>query len=262
MENESKIRIIPKRQGVFFYSKNENDMGVLEITEEQSNDLLSGNLMFNETLDGLVPYAETEERTAFLEKMGKGRERANKMFALKTQLALLDQKSQENADGYYTQPEWDKIRAVRIWLRERIKKLANESYASNIPQTLQTLSANAFVNDPPALLDMPAVAFDELVVDGNYTAGHVGLWNGVKYLCRQNVLLQAHQPPDMANGAMLAIWQPFQDKGKHPWLYGEYVERGFQRQDPLDNEWYVLNADNAGANIYPPSQVPAIWKKV
>jgi len=259
-QQEPKIRIIPKRQGVFFYAKNEDDAGVLEVTVEELKDLISGRLMFNETLDGLIPYTETEERNAFFEKARQREERAGKIAAVKNQLDACDLKAQENADGYYTSTEWDKIRAVRVWLRERIKKLKNTDYVSAIPPALETLSLNAFINAPEALLEIPAVAFEEWTVGTTYQKGAVVFFNGVKWLCMTAVTAMAHQPPDMPDGAMLAVYKPHRDAGRYPWLYGEFVLKGYQRSE--NEVWYECIQADAGANVYSPSQVPAVWKKL
>lgn len=46
-----------------------------------------------------------------------------------------------------------------------------------------------------------------------------------------------------------------------PWLYGEAVEIGDRRRDETNNLLYEVFA-SAGDNLYPPSQVPAVWKRV
>lgn len=81
-------------------------------------------------------------------------------------------------------------------------------------------------------------------------------YNGVKYLVMNAVTAQAHYPPDMENGAMLAVYKPYQRPYDCDWMYGEYCEVGYTRRD--GGVLYRAIQD-PGANIYAPSQVPAIW---
>lgn len=63
---------------------------------------------------------------------------------------------------------------------------------------------------------------------------------------------RATAPPDVAN--------------KHPelydpWVYGKYVKIGDRFRDEYDGILYEVYA-SAGDNLYPPHQVPAVWKRV
>ena len=47
----------------------------------------------------------------------------------------------------------------------------------------------------------------------------------------------------------------------NPWVYGEKVKIGDRRRDEINGLLYeVYNA--VGDNLYPPHEVPAIWKRV
>ena len=69
---------------------------------------------------------------------------------------------------------------------------------------------------------------------------------------------QAHQPPD--GEGLLALYRPLRSlEGVYRWLYGEAVEIGTRRMDPADGLVYEVIAP-AGANIWEPHTVPAIWR--
>lgn len=46
-----------------------------------------------------------------------------------------------------------------------------------------------------------------------------------------------------------------------PWVYGEAVEIGDRRRDTENGLLYEVYAP-AGDNLYPPHQVPAVWKRL
>ena len=46
-----------------------------------------------------------------------------------------------------------------------------------------------------------------------------------------------------------------------PWKYGEAVEIGARRRDAFDGKVYEVHSA-AGDNLYPPHEVPAVWRKV
>lgn len=109
------------------------------------------------------------------------------------------------------------------------------------------------------ILDMPTGCCEPWVVGETYTAGLLRAYEGVKYLVMQNVTAAEHQPPNIPNGAMLAIYKPYQGREGYNWIFGEYCETGFTRYD--NGVLYRAKSD-PGANIYSPSQVPAVWEKV
>lgn len=47
----------------------------------------------------------------------------------------------------------------------------------------------------------------------------------------------------------------------NPWVYGEAVEIGDRRRDETNGLLYEVYSA-AGDNLYPPYQVPAVWKRV
>ncbi len=47
----------------------------------------------------------------------------------------------------------------------------------------------------------------------------------------------------------------------NPWVYGETVIIGDRRRDDTNGMLYEVYAA-AGDNLYPPNQVPAVWKRV
>lgn len=132
--------------------------------------------------------------------------------------------------------------------------------AQALRERITRVMGTAVYNVNSDILDMPTGYVPEWVAGKQYAAKNLCLHNGVKYLVMQPVTAQAHQPPNMPNGVMLAIYKPYRDSGRYPWLYGEYCERGFERSDV--GYWWRLTAADAGANIYPPSVVPAIWSKL
>lgn len=114
VENEEQeeylYKIIPVRQGVFRYSKNETDEGVLTITDEEYKGLLTKKLMFNETLNGLVPYSETPEEKAKREKSQQDFLLKKQIIALKMQLTPLNEKLLQDAAGQIV-PNIEDVRA-------------------------------------------------------------------------------------------------------------------------------------------------------
>ena len=47
----------------------------------------------------------------------------------------------------------------------------------------------------------------------------------------------------------------------NPWVYGEIVVIGDRRRDEENGLLYEVHAP-AGTNLFPPHQVPAVWKRV
>lgn len=127
-------------------------------------------------------------------------------------------------------------------------------------ECIRVLTATAdLTNEPKVIVDMPPNFCVEWEPGHTYKQGQLVSYNAVKYLILQTVTAQDHQRPDMANGAMLAVYKPYQGRERYTWLYGEYCEVGFTRYE--DADLYYCKAD-PGANIYPPSQVPACWDKI
>ena len=47
----------------------------------------------------------------------------------------------------------------------------------------------------------------------------------------------------------------------NPWVYGEKVEIGDRRRDEYNGLLYEVHSA-AGDNLYPPHEVPAVWRRV
>lgn len=125
---------------------------------------------------------------------------------------------------------------------------------------IQQLAGHADMSgEHETIVDIPPDFCPEWTPGMELKAGQLVSRNAVKYLVLQPTTAMEHQPPDMANGAMLAIYKPYQGRERYTWLYGEYTEVGFTRYE--DEKLYVCTSD-PGANIYPPSQVPACWEVV
>lgn len=130
--------------------------------------------------------------------------------------------------------------------------------AQAIRDAMSTVTASADLTDKhKTIVDIPLNFCVEWTAGVTYKQGRLVTHNAVKYLILQTVTAQLHYPPDMPDGAMLAIYKPYQGREWYPWLYGEYTEVGFTRYDGAD--LYVCIQD-PGANIYPPSQVPSCWE--
>ena len=125
---------------------------------------------------------------------------------------------------------------------------------------IQSLAAHAnMTGEDKAIVSMP-VSYATPWEDGlRFGVGRLLSYKGIKYLTVQEATAQAHYPPDMPNGAMLSVYKPYQGKHGYNWLYGEYIEVGFTRYE--DGVLYRAYQD-PGANIFPPSQVPAVWEVV
>lgn len=125
----------------------------------------------------------------------------------------------------------------------------------------ESINGINYTASPAQILTLPAGAVDEWTPGRKYTAGQLTNWNGIKYLIIPPIVTaQAHQPPDMPDGAMLSVYKPFRDSGRYPWLYGEYCLKGYERQH--NGKWYKVIQTDAGANIYTPDQVPAVWEEM
>lgn len=125
---------------------------------------------------------------------------------------------------------------------------------------IQTIVGKAdLTGENKTIVDLPAQYAPEWTPGTTYAAGRVVTHNGIKYLVTNSVTAQEHYPPDMENGAMLAVYKPYQRPYDCDWMYGEYCEVGYTRWD--DGVLYRAIQD-PGANIYAPSQVPAVWEVV
>lgn len=122
---------------------------------------------------------------------------------------------------------------------------------------IQTVMSRADLSgEDKTIIELPAQYAPEWAPGTTYAAGRVVTHNGIKYLVVNSVTAQAHYPPDMENGAMLAVYKPYQRPYDCDWTYGEYCEVGYTRW--AGGVLYRAIQD-PGANIYAPSQVPAIW---
>lgn len=122
------------------------------------------------------------------------------------------------------------------------------------------LSSHAdMTGEDKAIVDMPPMYCARWEPGMELKQGQLVEHNAVKYLLLQNTTAMAHYPPDMPDGAMLSVYKPYQGREHYTWLYGEYIEVGFTRY-----EGAVLYRayQDPGANIFPPSQVPACWEVV
>lgn len=125
---------------------------------------------------------------------------------------------------------------------------------------IQSLAAHAnMTGEDKAIVNMP-VSYATPWEDGlRFGVGRLLSYEGIKYLTLQEATAQAHYPPNMPNGAMLSVYKPYQGKHGYNWLYGEYCEVGFTR---YEGEKLYSAIQDPGANIFPPSQVPAVWEVV
>jgi hypothetical protein len=147
-------------------------------------------------------------------------------------------------------------RTLTVWARQATELEMVEEDLDNVA----AVAAKADLTDEHELiLKMPTEYCTALVWGTSYLKGRLTAYKGVKYLVMQDVTAAEHQPPDMPNGAMLAIYKPYQGEKGYPWVYGEYCEAGFTRFD--GGVLYRAKSD-PGANIYPPSAVPAVWEVV
>lgn len=103
--------------------------------------------------------------------------------------------------------------------------------------------------------------FEDWQVDTSYKTGTILRHNEKLYRVQQAHTSKSHQPPD-ATG-MLAIYTtiqaPTSDGKVLPWIYGEAVSIGDKRS--YEGKIYECYA-SAGANIWTPDIVPAIWRIV
>lgn len=122
---------------------------------------------------------------------------------------------------------------------------------------IQTIVGKAdLTGENKTIVDLPAQYAPEWAPGTTYAAGRVVTHNGIKYLVVNSVTAQDHNPPDMENGAMLAVYKPYQRPYDCNWMYGEYCEVGYTR---WDGGVLYRAIQDPGANIYAPSQVPAVW---
>ena len=134
-----------------------------------------------------------------------------------------------------------------------------ESVAKRL-ENIREIVGNADMTEKHStIVDMPPMYCEEWKPGAEYKKARVVEFNAVKYLLIQDTVAQAHYPPDMPGGAMLAIYKPYQGKERYTWLYGEYCEIGWTRYDGAD---LYRAIQDPGANIHAPSLVPAIWEKV
>ena len=114
------------------------------------------------------------------------------------------------------------------------------------------------------LTDEQAIQVPDLypawATDTAYNAGQLIYYGDCLYRVEQAHTSQAHQPP--GSEGMLAVYRPIRAAdGIYTWLYGEAVEIGAKRVDPTDGMLYEAYAP-AGANIWEPHTVPAIWRLI
>ncbi len=120
---------------------------------------------------------------------------------------------------------------------------------------IKKLQAQATFAEPQDILRMPDQFVTEWQAGVQLGAGRVVLHEGVKYLVLQAVATLESQLP--SDTGMLAVYKPYTDASCKEWIYGEYVESGWQRV--FDGVTYTAIQD-AGANIFSPDLVPAIWE--
>lgn len=132
-----------------------------------------------------------------------------------------------------------------------------ESTRKRIAEIQSVMKKSDLTGENETIIELPSQYCPTWTPGEKYKPGRLVELNGVKYLIINEVTAAKHQPPDMANGAMLAIYKPYQGKYGYNWIYGEYCEVGYTR---YDNGVLYRAIQDPNANIYPPSAVPAVWE--
>lgn len=120
---------------------------------------------------------------------------------------------------------------------------------------IKKMQAQASFSEPQEILDLPEQYITDWQAGVTLSAGQLVLYGGVKYLVLQAVTTLESQLP--SDTGMLAIYKPYTDSTLKDWIYGEYVEIGWQRM--YDGLVYTAIQD-AGANVHTPDLVPAVWQ--
>lgn len=94
-------------------------------------------------------------------------------------------------------------------------------------------------------------------IGGMLELGQIVMHNNIKYLVMQTVYPNETQTPDGLG--MLAIYKPYTDGELKEWIYGEYVEIGWQR---IDGNAIYQAIQDPNTNDHRPSETPAIWELV
>lgn len=112
--------------------------------------------------------------------------------------------------------------------------------------------------DDADAVTVPAV-YPTWAAGAEYAAQAIVQHGGRLYRVEQAHTAQAHQPP--GGDGMLAIYRPLRPPTTDPlpWIYGEPVEIGDKRIDPMDGLVYVVYTP-AGVNVWQPHDAPAIWQ--
>lgn len=134
-----------------------------------------------------------------------------------------------------------------------------ESTKKRLAEIQKLAGRSDMIGEDETIVEMPPDYCPAWEAGAELRAGQLVTYKGIKYLVLQAVTAQGHQPPDMENGAMLAIYKPYQGKEGYEWVYGEYCDIDYTRY--YNGELYKA-IQNPNANIYQPDQVPAVWEKV
>lgn len=120
---------------------------------------------------------------------------------------------------------------------------------------IKKMQAQASFSDNQEIIDLPEQYIQDWSAGVSLTAGQLVTHDGVKYLVLQDVATLDSQLP--SDAGMLAMYKPYTDATLKGWIYGEYVEIGWQR---MYNGVVYTTIQDAGANIYSPDLVPAVWQ--
>lgn len=107
-------------------------------------------------------------------------------------------------------------------------------------------------------IEEPACEYDPIVWGEGYKEGAIICYGGTAYRVMQDtVASEVYNPSD---DGMLAIYMVYRGDGTYEWMYGEYVEKGWERT--YEGETYKCISATAVANIYPPTEAISVWEKI
>lgn len=153
-------------------------------------------------------------------------------------------------------------------LRTRTEAEMDEAMTS-LPEPEPTLAAKLvrMMEADGALSDRQALTLQEAFrtwkPGATYGQGEKVRHEEALYSVQQSHTAQVHQPP--GSEGMLAIYRSVQSEPAEgevlPWMNGEAVRQG-DRRAYNGMVFECIGADGAGANVWTPDTVPAVWKRV
>ncbi len=142
---------------------------------------------------------------------------------------------------------FQEINILRKWQKEPSTEMRTSQGVKHTSTTTDQMPSEGTASE---------CIYDALEWNKEYKEGSIVCYDGLAYRIMQDTVSSEYYKP--TDEGMLAIYMRYRGEDLYEWLYGEYVEQGWQRS--YEGVVYECITATAVANIYPPNIAVSVWK--